>query len=306
VSVGLIMATRSTNVESDESTMSQNAVVSCNRRLLAPAIARTRLNIHLRSEDFVRIVLRGVYWSIGRDILAEQGTEGWGTRVIDRLAHDLQNEFPGIEGFSPRSLKYMRALAEAWPEEPIVQQLIAQLPWGHNVRVLDRIKDRPTREWYLRAALEHGWSQNVLVHMISGKLHDREGKALTNFKRNLPPPDSDMAQQILRDPYNFDFLTLADPFAERELERGLLIHLRDLLLELGRGFSFVGSQVPLVVDDHSFYVDLLFYHIRLHCYFVIELLCGRPHNSSSVAQPVMWRSAKQTAIFAPSVYLNAT
>jgi predicted nuclease of restriction endonuclease-like (RecB) superfamily len=215
-----------------------------------------------------------LYWSIGRDILAKQGTEGWGTRVIDRLAHDLQNEFPGIEGFSPRSLKYMRALAEAWPEEPIVQQLIAQLPWGHNVRVLDRIKDRPTREWYLRAALEHGWSQNVLVHMISGQLHEREGKALTNFKRNLPPPDSDMAQQILRDPYNFDFLTLADPFAERELERGLLIHLRDLLLELGRGFAFVGSQVPLVVDDHSFYVDLLFYHIRLHCYFVIELKTG--------------------------------
>jgi predicted nuclease of restriction endonuclease-like (RecB) superfamily len=150
-----------------------------------------------------------LYWSIGRDILAKQGTEGWGTRVIDRLAHDLQNEFPGIEGFSPRSLKYMRALAEAWPEEPIVQQLIAQLPWGHNVRVLDRIKDRPTREWYLRAALERGWSQNVLVHMISGQLHEREGKALTNFKRNLPPPDSDMAQQILRDPYNFDFLTLA-------------------------------------------------------------------------------------------------
>jgi predicted nuclease of restriction endonuclease-like (RecB) superfamily len=215
-----------------------------------------------------------LYWSIGRDILVRQRTEGWGTRVIDRLAHDLQNEFPGIEGFSPRSLKYMRALAEAWPEATIVQQLIAQLPWGHNVRVLDRIKDRPTREWYLRAALEHGWSQNVLVHMISGQLHEREGKALTNFKRNLPPTDSDMAQQILRDRYNFDFLALADPFAERELERGLLIHLRDLLLELGRGFAFVGSQVPLVVDDRSFYVDLLFYHVRLHCYFVIELKTG--------------------------------
>ena len=210
-----------------------------------------------------------LYWSIGRDILAKQGTEGWGTRVIDRLAHDLQNEFPGIEGFSPRSLKYMRALAEAWPEEPIVQQLIAQLPWGHNVRVLDRIKDRPTREWYLRAALEHGWSQNVLVHMISGQLHEREGKALTNFKRNLPPPDSDMAQQILRDPYNFDFLTLTDPFAERDLERGLLLHLRDLLLELGRGFAFVGSQVPLIVDDRSFYVDLLF--ITLVCTAISRL-----------------------------------
>lgn len=186
-----------------------------------------------------------LYWSIGQDILNRQGTEGWGTRVIDRLSHDLQNEFPGVEGFSARSLKYMRALAEAWPEEPIVQQLIAQLPWGHNLRVLDRIKDRPTREWYLRAALENGWSQNVLVLMISSRLHEREGKALSNFTRTLPPDGSDMAEQILRDPYNFDFLTLADDFKERELERGLLIHLRDLLLELGRGFAFVGSQVPL-------------------------------------------------------------
>ncbi len=184
----------------------------------------------------------------------------------------------------------MRALAETWPEEPIVQHLIAQLPWGHNVRVLDRIKDRPTREWYLRAALEHGWSQNVLVHMISEQIHEREGKALPNFTRNLPPPDSDMAQQILRDPYNFDFLTLADPFAERELERGLL--LRDLLLELGRGFAFVGSQVPLVVDEHSFYVDLLFYHIRLYCYFVIEAKTGefQPEyaaNGASISQRSM-------------------
>jgi predicted nuclease of restriction endonuclease-like (RecB) superfamily len=136
------------------------------------------------------------------------------------------------------------------------------------------VKDRPTREWYLRAALEHGWSQNVLVHMISGQLHEREGKALTNFKRSLPPPGSDMAEQILRDPYNFDFLTLTEPFAERELERGLLAHLRDLLLELGRGFAFVGSQVPLVVDGRSFYLDLLFYHVRLHCYFAIELKAG--------------------------------
>lgn len=216
-----------------------------------------------------------LYWSIGRDILSRQGSEGWGTRVIDRLSHDLQNEFPGVEGFSTRSLKYMRALAEAWPEDSIVQQLVAQLPWGHNLRVLDRIKDRPTREWYLREALEHGWSQNVLVLMISSRLHEREGKALTNFSRTLPPDGSDMAEQILRDPYNFDFLTLAGGFRERELERGLLIHLRDLLLELGRGFAFVGSQVPLLVGEDTFYIDLLFYHLRLHCYFVIELKTGK-------------------------------
>jgi len=162
-----------------------------------------------------------LYWSIGRDILARQGSEGWGAKVIDRLARDLEVEFPGIEGFSPRSLKYMRKLAEAWPDDAFVQQLIAQLPWGHNLRVLDRVNDRPTREWYLRAALRHGWSQNVLAHMISSRLHEREGKAISNFSGTLPPEGSDMAEQILRDPYNFDFLRLADDFKERELERGL-------------------------------------------------------------------------------------
>jgi predicted nuclease of restriction endonuclease-like (RecB) superfamily len=215
-----------------------------------------------------------LYWSIGRDILARQQAEGWGAKVIERLAHDLQAEFPGIEGFSPRSLKYMRSFAGAWPEESIVQQVAAQLPWGHHMVLLDRAKDAPTRLWYLRAAIDQGWSRNILVHMIKGGIHDREGKALTNFQRTLPPEGSDMAEQILRDPYNFDFLTLADDFKERQLERGLLIHLRDLLLELGRGFAFVGSQVPLMVGDETFYLDLLFYHLRLHAYIVIELKTG--------------------------------
>ena len=161
-----------------------------------------------------------LYWSIGRDLSRRFENEGWGTKINQRLADDLQAAFPGVEGFSPRNLRYMRSFAEAWPDPAILQQLIAKLPWGHNLRVLDRIKDRPTREWYLRAALEHGWSQNVLVHMISGQLHEREGKALSNFQRTLPPPGSDMAERILRDPYNFDFLTLAEPFAERELEKG--------------------------------------------------------------------------------------
>jgi predicted nuclease of restriction endonuclease-like (RecB) superfamily len=231
-------------------------------------------NAQVRAAFAVSRELVLLYWSIGRDILARQGTEGWGTRVIDRLSHDLQVEFPGVEGFSPRSLKYMRALAEAWPDSSIVQQLIAQLPWGHNLRVLDRIKDRPTREWYLRAALEYGWSQDVLVLQIKSGLHEREGKALTNFQRSLPPPDSDLAERILKDPYNFDFLTVTQAAKEREIERGLLTHLRDLLLELGRGFAFVGSQVPLTVDGQTFYLDLLFYHVRLHCYFVFELKVG--------------------------------
>jgi len=215
-----------------------------------------------------------LYWSIGRDISSRFDTEGWGTKVIDRLAKDLGTEFPGIEGFSPRNLRYMRAFAEAWPEPVILQQLIAKLPWGHQTRLLDRIKDRPTREWYLKAAIEHGWSQNILVHQISSRLHERQGKAITNFSKALPPEGSDLAEQLLKDPYQFDFLTLTPSYKERELERGLLIHLRDLLLELGRGFAFVGSQVPLEVDGQTFYLDLLFYHVRLHCYFVIELKVG--------------------------------
>jgi predicted nuclease of restriction endonuclease-like (RecB) superfamily len=174
-------------------------------------------------------------WSIGREILVRQQTEGWGARVIDRLGADLQKEFPGVEGYSPRNLKYMRSLAEAWPDAEIVPQLVALLPWGHLRVLLDQLKDRQEREWYLRAAVEYGWSRNVLVLQIKSGLREREGKAITNFQRALPPPDSDLAEQVLKDPYNFDFLTVTREAHEREIERGLLIHLRDLLLELGRG-----------------------------------------------------------------------
>ena len=215
-----------------------------------------------------------LYWSIGRDILARQDAEGWGTKVIDRLGKDLGIEFPGVEGFSTRNLKYMRSLAAAWPDPAIVPQLVALLPWGHLRVLLDRVKDGPTRDWYLRAAVEYGWSRDIMVHQIASHLHERQGKALTNFSRTLPPGDSDLAQQVLKDAYNFDFLTLASSAKERELERGLLIHLRDLLLELGRGFAFVGSQVPLPVGEETFYLDLLFYHVRLHAYFVVELKLG--------------------------------
>ena len=241
--------------------------------LLAEIKERVR-SAQLRASFAVSRELVLLYWTIGRDILVRQDKEGWGTKVIERLANDLGVEFPGVEGFSPRNLKYMRSLAEAWPDYEIVPQLVALLPWGHLRVLLDRLKDRETREWYLRAAVEYGWSRNILVHQITSQLHEREGKALTNFQRALPPPESDLAEQILKDPYNFDFLTLAPTAKEREVERGLLMHLRDLLLELGRGFSFVGSQVPLEVAEQMFYVDLLFYHVRLHCYFVIELKSG--------------------------------
>jgi predicted nuclease of restriction endonuclease-like (RecB) superfamily len=212
-----------------------------------------------------------LYWSIGRDILARQKDQGWGAKVIDRLAGDLRKAFPEMSGFSPRNLKYMRAFAEAWPDEAIVQQLVAQIPWGHNVRILDYVETPAEREWYVRQAIENGWSRNVLVHQMESGLYRRQGKALTNFTRTLPAPQSELAQQIIKDPYNFDFLTLSQDAQERELERGLLDHLRDFLLELGVGFAFVGSQYPLQVGGEEFRIDLLFYHLKLRAYVVIDL-----------------------------------
>lgn len=199
-----------------------------------------------------------LYWSIGRDILVRQGQHGWGAKVVDRLADDLRREFPEMAGFSPRNLKYMRALAEAYPSEQFVQQAVAQIPWGHNVRILDYVKSPAEREWYIRQTVENGWSRNVLVHQIESGLYKRQGKALTNFPTTLPPPQSDLAQQIVKDPYNFDFLTLAPQAQEREVERGLIEHIRDFLLELGVGFSFVGSQYLLEVGGQDFRLDLLF------------------------------------------------
>jgi predicted nuclease of restriction endonuclease-like (RecB) superfamily len=199
----------------------------------------------LRASLAVNRELVLLYWGIGREILARQKEHGWGASVIDRLAADLRQEFPEVTGFSPRNLKYMRALAEAWPDEPIVQQLVAQIPWGHNVRILDYVKNAAEREWYIRQTIQNGWSRNVLVHQIESGLYRRQGKALTNFTRTLPPPQSDLAQQVIKDPYNFEFLTLAEEARERELERALIDHVRDFLLELGKGFAFVGSQYPL-------------------------------------------------------------
>jgi len=168
----------------------------------------------------------------------------------------------------------MRALAEAWPDEAIVQQAAAQLPWFHNCVVLDKVKDREERLWYIHQAIEHGWSRNVLVIQIESGLYRRQGKAITNFRATLPQPQSDLAQQLIKDPYNFDFLTLAQEARERDLERELLAHLRQFLVELGVGFAFVGSQVPLEVGGEDFKLDLLFYHLKLRCFVIIDFEDG--------------------------------
>lgn len=212
-----------------------------------------------------------LYWRIGRQILQQQRLEGWGSKVIDRMSLDLMREFPEMKGFSPRNLKYMRRFAQAYPDESIVQEVLAQITWYHNITILDKVKDTVARNFYVRAAIQHGWSRNVLVHQIESGLYERQGRALVNFERTLPAPQSELARQILKDPYNFDFLTIGKEAQERDLEEALLIHLQEFLLELGVGFAFVGSQYHLEVGDQDFYIDLLFYHLNLRCFVVIDL-----------------------------------
>jgi predicted nuclease of restriction endonuclease-like (RecB) superfamily len=215
-----------------------------------------------------------LYWGIGNEILARQKEDGWGTRVIERLAKDLRSAFPDMQGLSPRNLGYMKAFAEAWREQPILQQAVAKLPWGHNVRILDLVKNEEERIWYVQQAIQNAWSRNILVMQIDGGLFRRQGKAITNFRATLPAPDSDLAQQLTKDPYNFDFLILTKEAQERDLEHGLLSHLRQFLIELGVGFAFVGSQVLLEVGGEDFKLDLLFYHLKLRSFVVIDLKMG--------------------------------
>ena len=239
--------------------------------------ARLRTALAINSE------LIALYWRIGRDILERQERDGWGAKVVDRLAIDLRAEFPESRGFSRANLLYMRAFAEAWPDPAIVQQLVGRLPWGQNTKLL-ALKDPATRLWYARATLEHGWSRTVLDLQIDTKLHARQGQAVTNFERVLPPERSDLAQQMLKDPYHFDFLTVAQPLLERDVEQGLITKVKDLLLELGKGFSFIANQHHLEVGGQDFYVDLLFYHRKLRCLIAVDLKAGpfRPEHAGKM------------------------
>lgn len=216
-----------------------------------------------------------LYWQIGTGIAQRMREQGWGAKVVDRLAADLRGEFPDMKGFSPRNLRYMRSFAEAWPDEAILQQLAAKIPWFHNCVLLDKVQKNEERLWYVEQTIEQGWSRNVLVHQIESRLYQRQGKAVTNFERALPSPQSDLARQLLKDPYNFEFLTLQQDAEERQLEQGLLAHIRQFLLELGTGFAFLGSQYPIEFDDEDYYLDLLFYHVKLRCYVIIDLKSGK-------------------------------
>ena len=237
---------------------------------LKQRIAHTRQRAALAlNQELVQL-----YWHIGRDIVQRQSQQGWGTKVIERLAKDLHAAFPDMKGFSRSNLMSMRLFYESWEDEAIVQQLVGQLPWGHNILLLTKLKVMDQRRWYAQQAILHGWSRNVLWHHISTALHQRTGNAVTNFERLIPAPDSELAQQTLKDPYLFDFLGVGNEALERDIEDAMTRHVTKLLMELGEGFAFAGRQVHLEVDGQDFYIDLLFYNYRLHRFLVVELKGG--------------------------------
>jgi len=215
-----------------------------------------------------------LYHHIGTEILQAQQNHGWGAKIIDQLSRDLRSEFPESKGFSTRNLKYMRKFADEFPDVSFVQQVVARLPWGHNIFLMNLVKDKETRIFYIKKALENGWSRKIMVLQIETALHKRQGQAVTNFNNKLPSPQSDLANYTLKDPYIFDFLSVGEKAHELDVEKALISHMENFLLELGAGFAFVGRQYKLEVGDQDFYIDLLFYHLKLRCFVVIELKNG--------------------------------
>jgi predicted nuclease of restriction endonuclease-like (RecB) superfamily len=227
-----------------------------------------------------------LYWDIGREVAERQQEEGWGSAAIERLSRDLRGAFPDVQGFSPRNLWRMRLLYLSYtrgvgPLLPLpdvdgefLPQAVAEIPWGHNIVLMEKLPGPAERLWYARKTVEHGWSRSVLLHQIETRIHARSGRAVTNFDRALPEEQTDLVRELLKDPYHFEFLQLGPALQERELERALLTNVRDFLLELGVGFALVGSQYHLVVGEQDYYVDLLFYHISLNRYVIVELKVG--------------------------------
>ena len=211
-----------------------------------------------------------MYWHIGKIIV---DNSKWGNKFIDNLSIDLKLEFPEVTGFSVRNLKYMKKLAEEYPNFEFVQQVVAQIPWGHNIILLDKVKDTNERHWYIEQSIINGWSRSLLTMQIESKLYERQAiaKKVTNFPMTLPDNQSDLAIQTIKDPYIFDFISLKGKVKELEIENAMIDKIKDVLIELGKGFAFVGEQYKIVVSEKEYFVDLLFYHLKLKCYVVVEL-----------------------------------
>lgn len=229
----------------------------------------------LKAAVAVNRELLAFYWQLGESIMDKQQNSQWGEGFLTQLSKDLSSEFPDVKGFSKRNLELIRQWYQFWNQDAVIAQQavaqIVQIPWGHNQAILNKCKNLTEALFYVGSTQQYGWSRNVLVHQIDSGLWQRKGEAITNFPETLPPTQSDLAKQSLKDPYVFDFLTLTDDYNEQELEKALVKHITQFLLELGAGFAYIGKQVPISVSNKDFYLDLLFYHTRLHCYIVVEL-----------------------------------
>jgi predicted nuclease of restriction endonuclease-like (RecB) superfamily len=242
-----------------------------NYKILLNEIVSNIQTAQIKAAMLVNAELIFLYWKIGKLIAERQRQEGWSAKVIPNLAKDLNNEISHTKGFSERNLGRMLAFYKAYPDEAILPQAVAKLPWGHNILLLERVKDTATRFWYIHECIKNEWSRNTLDLQLKSQLHLRIGKSISNFSATLPRPLSDLAQESTKDPYHFDFFSMLPEYQERDIENQLIQHISQFLLELGKGFAFVGKQYHLVVADNDYYLDLLFYHIKLKCYVVIEL-----------------------------------
>lgn len=241
---------------------------------------------HAQLQAMVKVneELLKLYWEIGNSIIEKQKELGWGAKIIDKLSTDLKNLIPENHGFSVRNLKYMRQFASEYPDFPFVQVPLAQnksvqvpltqISWYHHITLLTKIKDISIRAFYIHATIENGWSRNTMLHQIESQLHLRKGKAINNFNLTLPQPESELAKDIFKDPYNFDFITLNEKINELEIENQLIQKISKFLLELGKGFAYIGRQYHIKVANEDYYIDLLFYHTQLRCYIVIEVKTG--------------------------------
>ncbi|MCD8739376.1 PDDEXK nuclease domain-containing protein [Mucilaginibacter roseus] len=244
------------------------------------------VNARLKASLTVNEQLLQLYWQIGDNINYQRNKEGWGTKIIERLSSDLKKTFPDMKGISTRNLKYMQSFAEAYPmfsqntlaqpgSSAILQVPLAKLPWYHHITLLDKVKNAGERLFYIHEAIKNGWSRNMMVHQIESALYTRQGLATTNFDETLAASQSELAQEIFKDPYKFDFIGMADVHFEKDLENGLVDNMTKFLLELGNGFSFVGRQFLLSIGGEDFFIDLLFYHLKLRCFVVVELKTGK-------------------------------
>jgi predicted nuclease of restriction endonuclease-like (RecB) superfamily len=252
--------------------MSEKLVKNSEYRSFIQEVKQRIQSAQIKAAISVNQTLLQLYWELAEQIVEKQRQTSWGDRFLEELSRDLKAEFPEMKGFSVRNLKYMRQWFKFWSASSLIgQQVVAQIPWGHNLMIVSKSKDVEEALFYVQKTIENGWSRSTLSHHIETRFYDREGKAITNFELRLPPLESDLAQQLLKDPYDFDFLMLRKEHDERELEDALVAHMTRFLLELGAGFSYLGRQYRLVVSGDEFFVDLLFYHVRLHCYMVVEL-----------------------------------